>query len=59
MARVEEPPGCPSCRVPLADNVAYRILEVAAVEGTARRKVLFVFCRSCGITIDNEILPED
>jgi ATP-dependent Clp protease ATP-binding subunit ClpA len=55
---VSSPPACPNCGASLAGNASFRLLEVLEQDGTGLRKVLFVYCRSCGITIDDEILPE-
>ncbi|MBI4728509.1 MAG: hypothetical protein HY775_03290 [Acidobacteria bacterium] len=52
-------PACPSCRAPLEENAAYRIMEVPEHEGKGKASTLFVFCRACGATIDTLIAPEE
>jgi ATP-dependent Clp protease ATP-binding subunit ClpC len=42
-------PLCPRCRAPLEEDVAYRVLDVAAHEGEGEtRAVAFAFCQRCG-----------
>jgi ATP-dependent Clp protease ATP-binding subunit ClpC len=43
-----EEPLCPRCRGRLSETAAYRVLDVAAVQGGETRALTFAFCRSCG-----------
>ncbi len=44
----ETGPRCVSCRSEVADSAAYRIVQVSDEDGLEPRRLLFVFCRTCG-----------
>jgi ATP-dependent Clp protease ATP-binding subunit ClpC len=46
--REHDEPLCPRCRRRLAENAAYRVLDVTAATEGDPREVTFAFCRSCG-----------
>jgi ATP-dependent Clp protease ATP-binding subunit ClpC len=56
--RPADMPVCPSCSESLKGMLGYRILEAAGDEQGEARSVLFLYCKACGLAIDNWMLPE-